>query len=151
MSYHYFEVNGKRNDCDKKGNPVATVRKELRHYPSNEVETEKEYLKKVSESNLDVKKSECYFWLTTKFGHVHYWDVIPLGKIISLHFNIPYPREIYRRLSTTLYWFNENWEQIKGILNTNTIIGYHKTKGKIVFNVTVTTAIMPVIIILPKT
>ena len=132
MPFLYFEVNGRKLNCDKHGYPI-NLRQTPRNTVIGEVELEKTLLHRIKQSTLDIETTEAYVWLTSKLGHPMFYDIVSIGRLIAMNFDIKMPREVYRRRITTLFWFHEHWMLIKDILRRNNIIGHHSAKGKINF------------------
>ena len=59
---------------------------------------------------------EAYIWLKEKFGTSLKMRTLPIrcfANVVSEYCQIPIYREHYRRLSTLIYWLQENLEEIK--------------------------------------
>ena len=147
MTFRYFQVDGVNYACDKNGCPAVKQRKKVRKGVYNEVLVEEQYLLKVKRSNIDIKSTEAYKWLTELLGKPVWNDTTAIGRFFSLIFNIEMPREAYRRANTTLYWFNEHWNTIVAGLRKHKVAAMHSKKGMISF--TAPCVAPPVIIVCP--
>ena len=147
MTFTYFQVDGVKYLCDKNGCPVVKKRKSARKRVMNEALVEEQYLMQVKRSNIDIKSTEAYKWLTELLGKPVWNDTAAIGRCFSLIFNIEMPREVYRRANTTLYWFNEHWNMIVAGLLRHKVVAMHSKKGTISFTPPCTAP--PVIIVRP--
>ena len=147
MTFTCFQVDGVNYACDKNGCPLVKRRKSVRKGVYNEALVEEQYLMQVKRSNIDIKSTEAYKWLTGLLGKPVWNDTTAIGRFFSLIFNIEMPREAYRRANTTLYWFNEHWNTIKEALRRHKVAALHSKKGTISFTPPCT--LPPVIIVRP--
>ena len=138
MTFEYFIIDNMRYDCKPTGCPDFTrisARKKLGH---NEVIHEKEFLKFVKRSAVmaDYKDTDTYRYFDSKLPKLLLIDVAALGRMLAYIFNndLMMPREVYRRMNTTMYWFIMNWGTVARILTNHEIIGIHSKWGKIYFD-----------------
>ena len=133
MCFLYFVVDGARYECNKNGVPIVKKRQSPRITMLNEANTERAHLRNLARLNVNLKETEAYKWLATKLKRPTWPETTALGRLLSNLFQIPMPREAYRRANTTLYWFHENWDIIKNIFQTHKITALHSLKGEIYF------------------
>ena len=148
MSFKKFIIDGKEFACKKTGCPDVirnSVRKDL---TKGEVIHEKEFLAFVKKSPVteSYKDTETFKYLNNKFPRLLQPDVSALGRMISRVFGLSMPREVYRRLLTTMYWFIMNWGTLSYIFSHHEIIGVHSKWGKIYFDSPDARFILPIIV-----
>ena len=135
MSFLNFTVDGLVYRCNEHGFPVTIVRKTARKNIINEVFVEQVFIQRMKAENINLKETEAYKWFVDKLGKPILTTTSALGRLISNLTNIQFPREAYRRTSTTIYWFHKNWSTIKLFLRIHKVTGLHSKKGTITFNV----------------
>ena len=148
MSFKKFIIDGKVFACKKTGCPDVirnSVRKDL---TKGEVIHEKEFLAFVKRSPVTevYKDTETYKYLIEKFPKLCQPDLSALGRMIARVFNLSMPREVYRRMITTMYWFIMNWGTLSYIFSHHEIIGVHAKWGKIHFDSPDARFILPIIV-----
>ena len=149
MSFRYFIIDDKKYECTKNGGPEM-IRKTARKIgEKNEVQIENEFLAKVKNSHFidTYKESFPYQYLTDKIPKLVASDAASLGRMLAHVFEFEMPREVYRRMLTTIYWFNQNWYLISSILSKHQIIGIHSKWGKIHFDAPPTFINLPMIVV----
>ena len=136
MVFQYFLIDDKTYACSSSGYPLTIRRTARKVEGKGETIVEKEFLLKVRNSHIieTYKDSDAYRYLLRKFNRLTMPDVAGLGRMLAHVFNIPMPREVYRRMMTTMYWFIENWNTIYDILQRHVVIGVHSVLGKITFD-----------------
>ena len=134
MSFLSFTVDGIVYQCNKKGYPIFPFRKSPRKFSGSESLTEREFIQQINAENINLHETEAYKWFKRKLGKPVCQDMSALGRLISRISKLEFPREAYRRTSTTIYWFHTNWTQIKVFLNKHKVYGFHSTKGLITFD-----------------
>ena len=127
-----------RYDCKPTGCPDYTrisARKTLTH---GEVIHEKEFLAFVKRSAVmaDYKDTETYRYFNHKFPKLILNELAALGRMMAYVFNndLKMPREVYRRMKTTMYWFIMNWGTVARLFTNHEIIGVHSKWGRIYFD-----------------
>ena len=136
MSFRYFIIDGKEYACTKTGAPAMIRKRARKVWDKGEVQIENEFLAKVRNSHFidTYKESAAYQYLLDKFPKLVAGDAASLGRMMAHVFNFEMPREVYRRMLTIIYWYNQNWYLISSILSKHEIIGVHSKWGKIHFD-----------------
>ena len=148
-SFRYFIIDDKKYECTKTGGPAMIRKTARKNGDKNEIQVENEFLAKVKNSHFIDTYKECnaYRYLKDKLPKLVAGDAASLGRMLSFVFEFEMPREVYRRMLTTMYWFHQNWYLISSILNKHKIIGVHSKWGKIHFDAQPAFNPLPIIVV----
>ena len=110
--------------CNDKGIPVANKRAPPRHdLHVNELEQENLFLRQIDQIGFKPDNCVSIRWLSyvLQESNLKHSTVISFAKLFSILLGIVFPREVYRRKKSCLFWLEQNIQRIDCFLHANII------------------------------
>ena len=108
---------------------IRPPRAVARILPHGKVQEEIAYMSMLKEKHFIPEFSKIYQYMKRKIPApvVSHEVFLCLGWFFSSIFHIQFPREAYRRKTTTIYWLNQIFNQIMNYLHTHQVSICYKT------------------------